>query len=171
MYYPHLIDQMDEYEPLVKRKSTKNDDDIQPMDSSQQQQIIDHLTKDYQTMVKHEKIQIIFALSVFLIIHLYLFFKSSKINFILNSIPLLILLISKIFSIPNFVSNLSLPFEIISIFVEIFSPAGLKLILSILLHFSTLLMIYYNYSSQQFAKQTPQQIIELEKKKYNYKVA
>ena len=162
---------MDEYESLIQRKPTQKTEDAEPIDSDKQQEIIDNLTKEYNIMVRNERIQIIVVSSVFCLVHIIIFaMMHTKLNFLLNMAPYACILASQFVEQP-ILRYLSIAFEAAAALFEYVSPVDLRRPIIILLHVATILIVWYTVKAAEFVQQTPKQIADLAKKKYDYKIA
>ena len=163
---------MDEYESFVKRRTnTPKEKEVEPIDSTEQQKIIDDFQTNYEKMVKSQRIQLIAISAIFSMIQLYIAFISpKKLNFVINSLPLLTILISQFAKI-NYTQYISIGLEVFGFVFELIAPSGISKTVVYLLHFATAVIIYFFHCAVDFEKQTPNQISDLAKKKYNYKIA
>jgi hypothetical protein len=158
-----------EFEPLVQRNKGK--EEVEPIDIVEQEKFIQDISKKYSTTVRNNRILIYICCGVFLVIHSALFYLSG------NKIPQFVNMAAYVFAIIAEIARkkhiwiVSVALEIIAIVLDYFYPLEIDFRLVIVLHIVYFLILYHKLASKRFEDEFPDEIKNLEKKKYQYKIA
>lgn len=160
---------MEEFEPLVQRQ--KNKKEGEPIDTDEQEKFISEISDEYLKSVKNNRFLIYLCCGIFCLIHsIFLYLSDDKICFALKAISFIFPIIAEL-TRKNLVWLGSIAFELASVFYDIVYPPQLDTKMNIVLHVVYFLLLYHKIASKKFEDKFPDEIKNLEEKKYQYKIA
>ncbi|OHT07022.1 hypothetical protein TRFO_24742 [Tritrichomonas foetus] len=161
---------MDTGDEGVVRRSNKPDE-AEILDQDQQQQVIDSLKSQYESMIKSQRYAFIILVSI---VSIVCFFAANSTGqykiFIAAAISYISLIACDVLN-QSWCWIITAGFELISLFVSYQNRYYIQRLALIAVHIGYLILVMFLVSSHHFSKSFPDEINRLQKLKYGSKLA